>query len=256
MLVPRPLRGIVRPTPFGAIFARESRYWWRDPRRRASLLSIVMACAVVPLVLGYFGPGEGWPSGFVTVISTLVGTMCGMLLANQLAYDGNANAAHLLSHVPGRVELRARAAAITVVAAPVQLAVIVFLGVVAPDSLHPATALGILAGSYGAAVAAAAVVSVLAPYPLPDSPNPFAVNAGGSSAKGLLALVAMLAALVLAMPVIVAGGFLNGPSGGPWVVLALGLGYGVVAAWLGTLIAGDVLDRRAPEILAAVTPRR
>ena len=38
--------------------------------------------------------------------------------------------------------------------------------------------------------------------------------------------------------------------------LPLGLAYGVGAAWLGCYIAGDHLDRRMPELLAAVTPRR
>jgi ABC-2 type transport system permease protein len=43
---------------------------------------------------------------------------------------------------------------------------------------------------------------------------------------------------------------------GPWLVLPIGLGYGVAVAWLGTLAAGAILDRRGPEVLMAVTPRR
>jgi ABC-2 type transport system permease protein len=41
-----------------------------------------------------------------------------------------------------------------------------------------------------------------------------------------------------------------------WLALPVGLAYGGSAAWLGCYLAGDILDRRAPELLAAVTPRR
>ena len=55
----------------------------------------------------------------------------------------------------------------------------------------------------------------------------------------------------------VVAAFLAGPSAAlSWVVLVLGLGYGLGAALLGTYIAGDPLDRRGPEILASVTPKR
>jgi len=41
-----------------------------------------------------------------------------------------------------------------------------------------------------------------------------------------------------------------------WVALPVGLLYGIGAAVLGTVVAGDVLDRRMPELLLAITPRR
>jgi ABC-2 type transport system permease protein len=110
-----------------------------------------------------------------------------------------------------------------------------------------------LAASFGSAIAVASVLSVLAPYALPDSSNPFALNSGGGSAKGMLAIVAIVGTLVVCTPVVIAAVLL--PDAG-WVVLAIGLVYGGVATWLGTVIAGDVLDRRGPEILAAVTPRQ
>jgi ABC-2 type transport system permease protein len=42
-LIPVVLRPVARPGPFGAIVAREARFWWRDGRRRAALVSILMA---------------------------------------------------------------------------------------------------------------------------------------------------------------------------------------------------------------------
>lgn len=182
--------------------------------------------------------------------------MGGMLLGNQFGFDGNAYAAHLLAQVPGRVELRARAVAIAMVAIPVQVAVVVAVTVLAGKLGQLPAGLGMLSASFGSAVAAAAVLSVLAPYALPENTNPFAINSGGGSAKGMLAFVAMIGTLIVCMPVVVAAYLVGSSSAGPWLVLAGGLGYGAAAAWLGTYIAGDVLDRRGPEVLVAVTPRR
>lgn len=42
----------------------------------------------------------------------------------------------------------------------------------------------------------------------------------------------------------------------PWLAVPVGAGYGLAAAALGCYLAGEVLDRRTPELLAAVTPGR
>jgi ABC-2 type transport system permease protein len=260
-LFPTALRRLAAAGVTGAIVARESRYWWREARRRASLVSILMASAVLPIALNV--ASSGVPNDISSLGAaafgfaiTMSGTMGGMLLGNQFAFDGNAYAAHLLANVPGRVELRARAAALALVALPVQAAVVLAVGLLAghPDQLP--IGFGLLATSFGAAVAAAALLSVLAPYALPESSNPFAMNSGGASAKGLLAIVAMLGTLVICVPVLVVAALIGDGPAGPWVVLALGLGYGAVAAWLGTMAGGRILDRRGPEVLMAVTPRR
>ena len=258
-LVPPLLRGIARPTRFGAIVARESRFWWRDPRRRASLVSILIASAVIPIALNVVsGPvvataAAPLPFSFAVAMS---GTMGGMMLANQFAFDGNAYAAHLLSQVPGWVELRARAVAVALVALPVQVLVVVSVSVLTGRVAQVPAGFGLLCAAFGAAIAAAALVSVLAPYALPDNSNPFALNSGGGSAKGMLALVAMIATLVITLPVIIAAHWLATTIIGAWAVLAFGAVYGLAVAVFGTYAAGELLDRRGPEVLVAVTPRR
>ena len=255
-LIPRMLRRVAPPNAFGAILAREWRSWWRDGRRRASLTSVLIASAVLPIALRFasFGqPGQfGLSTGFAV---TMAGTMGGMMLGNQFAFDGNAFASHLMARVPGRTELRARAAALAIVALPVQalVAAAVMLLARAPDQI-PA-ALGVLAAGFGSAIATASVLSVLGAYALPDTSNPFALNTGGASSKGLLAIVAMLGTLAISSPVTLIALVLN-TAGGAWVLLLIGIAYGVVAALLGTYIAGDLLERRGPEVLVAVTPRR
>lgn len=265
-LIPRPMRRIAGTGVFGAILARESRFWWRDPRRRASLLSILMASAVLPIAVNFAASGspteiKAAPALGFSVAVTMSGTMAGMLLTNQFSFDGSAFAAHLLTHVPGKVELRAKAAAIGMVAIPVQLLVVVVVAILSDSYARLPAGLGLLAASFGVSVAIAAILSVLAPYALPENTNPFAISSGGGSAKGLLAILALLGTLALSAPVVVASALLSdvllGPwIVGPWVVLATGLGYGMVAVWLGTYIAGDLLERRLPEVLVAVTPRR
>ncbi len=259
-LVPRTLRGLIRPSVFGAIVARESRFWRRDPRRRASLVSLLVATAVLPLVFtlaarqeGSAGLASGLTFGFVV---SMAGTLGGMLLANQFSFDGSAYSIHLLAQVPGRVELRARATAIGISALPVQILVVAVVSVLAGVTDQVPTGLGLLAAAFGVSVAVAGLLSVVAAYPLPSSNNPFAVNSGGASAKSLLALAGLVGTIALCLPVIAATVLLADVPGGRWLVLGLGLLYGGAAVGLGTLIAGDLLDRRGPEVLAAVTPRR
>lgn len=257
--MPRLVRGLVRPSVFGAIVACEVRMWWRDPRRRAGLASMLIGVAVVAVALNV-APGRSGPTADASVLRfgfvvTLCGTLAGMLLANQFAYDGNAYAAHVLAQVPGRLQMRARAFAVGIVSLPVQILVVVAVGVLA-DALDQLPAgLGLLAAAFGVSIAASGLMSVLAPYPLPDTNNPFGMSSGGAGAKGLLALVALVGTVVLCAPMLVVASLLSGTTIGAWVVLVLGLGYGALAARLGAIIAGDRLDRRAPELLATVTPK-
>jgi ABC-2 type transport system permease protein len=257
-LVPRLLRGVAAPTRFGAILSRESRFWWRDPRRRSSLVSILTASAVVPIALNVVSqPSRAGvavlPFSFAV---SMCGTMGGMMLANQFAFDGNAYATHLLAQVPGRVELRARALAVALVALPVQIGVVAVVSVVTGRVAQAPSGFGMLCAAFGAAIATAGFVSILAPYALPDTSNPFALNSASGSAKGMLALIAMIGTLVISLPVILAAFVLGATIMGSWIVLTLGVAYGLGAALIGTYAAGEVLDRRGPEVLIAVTPRR
>jgi ABC-2 type transport system permease protein len=262
-LIPRVLRRLVRPTAFGAIVARESRFWWRDPRRRASLVSILMASAVLPIVLQLTWRSGLRDTGVPTAASalafsfaiTIAGTMGGMLLANQFAFDGTAYATHLLQKVPGRTELRARALALALVVVPAEVVVVIAVTLLGGSPELVPAGLGMLATGFGGAAASASVLSVLAAYALPENTNPFALNTGGGSAKSLLAFVAMMGTLVLSAPITAVAQLLPG-AGGAIVVGVLGLVYGGLLALVGTLIAGDLLDRRGPELLVAITPRR
>jgi ABC-2 type transport system permease protein len=121
-----------------------------------------------------------------------------------------------------------------------------------------ALALGAGAAVLGGGLGVGAVLSVLAPYPVPDQAG--AAFAGQGAGRGCLAgLFWLLGSAVTAVtsapvwvpalawgdrPVVIA------------VVLAGGLAWGALLARVGRQLAARLLVERLPELLVAVTPDR
>ncbi|MEV6341984.1 ABC transporter permease [Actinoplanes sp. NPDC051851] len=239
---------------FGALVARETRYWWRETRRRATLVTLTAAGVFLPLA-SVFAPitGTDGGGGGAGGMAFVVGAIAPIALANQFGYDGGAYATNLATGVPGRVEVHSRAAAHALFTVPILLLVAVVTGLLdgRPDMI-PAR-LGTLLAVYGTGLAMVLPLSVRAAFALPESTGPFALSSGGGLAKGLPTLAAMIGTMVVSLPVVLTGLLL--PPLWLWVGLPLGLGYGTVAYLIGSTLAGALLDRRMPEVLAAVTPR-
>jgi ABC-2 type transport system permease protein len=251
--------GWLRRGRFGALVARECRYWWRDARRRANLITIAVVGVFVPVMvnLGGFGStGATFETSPVVVALSLlfVGSLASLTLANQFGFDGSAYAANVVAGVPGRLELLARMAAFSVYLVPMLLGISVVVVAVLGEPGWAGLAFGTLVGTYGVGLAVNSFVSVLGAYALPETSNPFAINTGAGVAKSFLTLLSLVAGAAASVPLL-AGAVLLG-SVWLWLALPVGLAYGVGAALLGAYLAGDVLDRRTPELLTAVTPRR
>ncbi|MEV1321101.1 ABC transporter permease [Micromonospora arborensis] len=265
-LFPR-IAGWARRDRFGTLVAREARYWWRDARRRANLITIAVVGIFVPVLINVTGgdfaamndegltaaAGDSSPV-VVTISMVFVGVLAAVTLANQFGFDGSAYAANVVAGVPGRVELRARMTAFSLYVLPMLGIVAVVLSFLLGRPGWIGLTIGGLVATYGAGLAVNSFVSVLGAYSLPETSNPFAMNSGASMAKGLLTLLSMVISAVVAVPMVVAAGLLG--DAWLWLALPVGIAYGLGTALLGAYLAGDVLDRRQPELLATVTPRR
>jgi ABC-2 type transport system permease protein len=263
-LLPRLLPGLPA-TAFGALVARDVRYWWRDAKRRANVITIAVIGVLVPVIVTAGGGrvevdlGEGAVTSAAspaTVNFTLlfVGAFAASVLANQFGFDGTSYAANLTAGVPGRRELRARAVGHAILIVPVLVLVGLVAAVMLADPAAAPGTWGVMFAGYGTGIAVNTFLSVLAAYPLPETSNPFATASGAGLVKSLLALVAIVVAYVVAAPVLAIAAALG--DAWPWVALPVGVGYGAGAAALGCYLAGDVLERRAPELLATITPGR
>ena len=235
------------PTRFGALVARETRYWWRETRRRASLITFTVVGIFLPVMLSLTGGGAG-------AMLLFVGALAAVALANQFGFEGSAYAANVVAGVPGRVELQSRVAGYALYVLPLFFVIAIVVGVVDRNPWEIPARFGILVAAFGTGLAVVLPLSVRAAYALPDTTNPFALSSGGGLTKGLMSFGGLVAAVIGTLPIQVAAYLLGGVWW--WIGLPVGLAYGAGAFWLGTYLGGDHLDRRMPELLAAVTPNR
>ncbi len=258
-LFPRLLPWLPR-SRFGALVSREVHYWWRETRRRASLITFTVVGVFLPVMVG-IGSGSMAEAGRTGAPITeaggaliFVGVLAAVSLANQFGFEGNAYGANIVAGVPGRVELHSRVLGFSVYLVPLLVVIATVVGFVIGAPAGIPALLGMLAAAYGAGLAVVLPVSVLAAYALPDTTNPFAISSGAGLTKGLLSFGALLVAGLGTLPVLLAAVFFR--DAWIWIGLPVGLAYGALAYAVGSRIAGAVLDRRMPELLAAVTANR
>jgi len=234
-------------TPWGAVAARSSTYWRRDPRYLSSITLILL----VPLGLmlpSVTGGDAAWTLG----MAPAAGLLLGWSAHNDIAYDGTAFWTHVATGLSGRADRIGRllpTATMGAVLLPIYAAL--SCGLTGRWSLWPAVVgvgLGFLLTGFGVAN----VTSALKPYPVPGpGENPFGARPGSSALTILVQAVAGGAVLILNLPLLGVGvAALQGPVWMGWLALVLGLFAGSGAMALGTWWGARIYDRRAPELLA------
>lgn len=247
---PTAFRG-VGSSALGAVAARSTVYWLRDPRYRV----VFFILPIIPVVVFL----AAWVGGIPLTLAALIPLPLILLLVgwstlhNDVAYDSTAVWTLLATQLDGRSDRLGRAAPVLAVGT-----VLLLVGVPLTVWAHGDIAIaplvvGLNLVVFLGAVGVASVASVRSPYPAPrpgDSAFQQPVVAGvtgvGAQAGSLLMI------LLQASPVfiVLALHLLGVPGQWSWLGLVLGAGIGVGTLVVGIAQGARDFDHGAPELLA------
>ncbi|MCC3267058.1 transporter [Arthrobacter gengyunqii] len=238
-------------TPTGAVAARALTYWIRDPRYGASLLIIPLLVVVLLFVNN---------TGGTPVVPLLIGPLVALLLAFGLsadvAYDNTAFALHISTGVSGAADRAGRVIACAVFGVPTVLLATVLPCVLLGETGLLPVLLGVSLALLLSGLGLSSVVSARYTYnvPLPGE-NAFKTPPGSGGRTALVQGLGMLAQLVIVLPVLAlaVAAVVTGSALLSWLTLAAGVLLGAGLLLAGIRIGGRWMDRRAPELLVAVT---
>ncbi|WP_345943800.1 transporter [Streptomyces sp. SID3212] len=229
----------------GAVIVRSLRYAWRDPKTKAGWVTSLAVGLIVPILNAVQGSGSIYLSLFA------VG-MIGVQMSNQFGQDTSAFwmvALTISSPRDAYLELRARALALLLVSVPYSLLVVVLTAAVLGDADALPEALGLSFTALGALLATGAVASARLAYSIPQDSGYKNVAPGQAGLAWLSMLGGVLVAGAVCAPVVAAVLWLDVG----WLLLPLGVVYGVLVAEAGLRLAAPQTARRLPEILSAVS---
>ncbi|MCU1601384.1 MAG: hypothetical protein JWO22_2093 [Frankiales bacterium] len=256
-LVPALLSRLVPRGRIGAVAGKDLRYLSREPRRLVQLVT----SAIFPALFVVISPalyGSHLTHGMVFAVCGIA-LFFGLQGANRFGQESTASW-HLVAagiDLPNaRRDLLGGDVAATLVGVPLVLSAGLVLSAVTGgwDLLVPAlaSAVCVLGLSFGGG----AMLSVFAPFPVPEGPrNAFSNGGGGQGvAAGLLGLLVMAGVVLAALPMLPL--LLTALDGSPlWLVLVAPL-YGVVLGSGVRELAARQWSVRGPEILLKVAAQR
>ncbi|MFI2104007.1 hypothetical protein ACH436_11980 [Isoptericola sp. NPDC019693] len=238
-------------TPLGAVAARTSTYWLRDPRYAASVAMVPL----LPLVLLAVGTANGAGGGLLLVMAPLVAWLLGFGISNDVGYDNTAFALHVATGVPGRVDRWGRVLPVLVAGVPLTAAfALVGCAVAGRWDALPAL-LGVTVGTLGASLGISSAVSARLVYPVPKpGESPFKSPQGATMATMLAQMAAMGITLAVSLPTLglALPAILMPQAALGWAALAVGVVTGVLVLLLGVRWGARTYDRRLPELLQQV----
>lgn len=251
-----PRLGFIRPTPWGAVAARELRYVAREPRHKVSLVNTILLGAGLPLFFAIRSGGDLSDSS--VLLATVAGYLAILSANNQFGLDGGALWLDIVAGDTIRSILIGKNLAVLVQVLPTITVVGFAMSAISGGWTFLPGALVLGVAALGSGLATANVISVRFPLPLPDTKNPFGGAGGGQGCgTGLILFVCTLVQAVLVIPVGLAA--IVGVGAGPaWLVVAslLAAAYGVGLWFLGLRLASDHARSHEPERLRAVDPAR
>ncbi|MFF2717526.1 transporter [Streptomyces sp. NPDC058011] len=235
----------------GTVVQRSLRYIARDPKTKAAWVTALAIGAIVPLLNALQGTGSIYFACFAA-------GMLGMQMYNQFGQDTSAFwmvALTISSARDAYVELRARALALLLITLPYTVLVCVATAALLSSWQTLPSALGISFALLGSMLAIGAVASARFPYSIPQEGAFKNVAPGQGGLAWISILGGMLAAPVLAGPVIGLTVWLRVADhhDALWLVVPAGAVYGALIGWAGLRIAAPRTANRLPEILAAVS---
>jgi len=240
-----------------AAFGKEVRYLVRSPSRRSVLLlNGVMGTAFTLLQVLQ---GSNRPGGLV-LIAPLAGLLFSLsAIDNQLGYDSAPLWMEVSAGGPRRALLLGRSAGwlplVALPALPTALVVASFTG----GWRYVPVAVALAIAGAGVPLGVGTVISMRAPFPVPDTGKPFSnpyANTGRGCAVGLLVLVALAVNALLLAPaaiLVVAAERISLP----WLyatVVPVAL-WSIAIWWIGATAAARFVRGREPELLAALVER-
>lgn len=256
-LAPRWARPVLPRGAVGAVAAKELRYWWRDPRRRAAALTNFLVGIALVAVTVINRSGQLEPQ--LAFVGVLVAFFSALSCVNLFGLDGTAIWATLAAPGSAVADVRGRQLGVVVLVGPILLLLTLAGSLVgSAPAAWAAAAIGLCLGALGVGLGTTAVMAVAAPYPVPENPsNPFATGGTGGCSTAIYQFIGFFAQLALLGPVIgfLIWAFLADGDALLWAMLAVGPVWGAVVTGVGGRIAIGLLTRRGPEILVAVTPR-
>ncbi|MEV3893206.1 transporter [Streptomyces anulatus] len=233
------------------VMQRSLRYVARDPKTKAAWVTALAVGAIVPLLNAVQGTGSVYFACFAA-------GMLGMQMYNQFGQDTSAFwmvALTISSPRDAYVELRARAFVLLLLTLPFTLIVCAVTAAVIGDWRPLPGALGLSFALLGSMLATGAVASALFPYSIPQEGAFKNVVPGQGGLAWISILGGMLAAALLAAPVIVPTIWMHVTDrhDALWLLVPGGLVYGALVGWAGLRIAARRTAAQLPEILAAVS---
>lgn len=245
------LSGLLPEGRTAMVVHRSLLYIARDPKTKAAWVTALAIGAIVPLINALQGTGSIYFACFAA-------GMLGMQMYNQFGQDTSAFwmvALTISSTRDAYVELRARALALLLITLPYTVVVCVATAALLGSWQALSGVLGISFALLGAMLGIGAVASALFPYSIPQEGAFKNVAPGQGGLAWISILGGMLAAPVLAGPVIALTVWLHLADlhAALWLVVPAGAVYGALLGWAGLRVAAPRTANRLPEILSAVS---